>query len=46
LVGKGEEISKEEFVDKRTVAVELGKELYLELFADMKQGNSYYSIAS
>ena len=26
---------------KRTEAVELGKELYLELFADMKQGKSY-----
>ena len=31
---------------KRTEAVELGKELYLELFADMKQGKSYYSITS
>ena len=31
---------------KRTEAVELGKELYLEFFADMKQGKSYYSITS
>ena len=31
---------------KRTEAVELGKEPYLELFADMKQGKSYYSITS
>ena len=31
---------------KRTEAVELGKELYLELFTDMKQGKSYYSITS
>ena len=31
---------------KRTEAVELGKELYLELFADMKQGKSCYSITS
>ena len=31
---------------KRTEAVELGKELYLELFAEMKQGKSYYSITS
>ena len=31
---------------KRTEAVELGKELYLELFADMKQGKSYYNITS
>ena len=31
---------------KRTEAVELGKELYLELFADMKQGKNYYSITS
>ena len=31
---------------KRTEVVELGKELYLELIADMKQGKSYYSIIS
>ena len=31
---------------KRTETVELGKELYLELFEDMKQGKSYYSITS
>ena len=31
---------------KRTEAVELGKELYLELFADMKRGKSYYIITS
>ena len=31
---------------KRTEAVELGKELYLELFADMKQGKNYYSTTS
>ena len=31
---------------KRTEAVELGKKLYLELFADMKQGKNYYSITS
>ena len=31
---------------KKTEAVELGKELYLESFADTKQGKSYYSITS
>ena len=31
---------------KRTIVVEQGKELYLELFAYMKQGMSYYSITS
>ena len=31
---------------KRTEVVKIGKELYLELIADMKQGKSYYSITS
>ena len=31
---------------KRTEVVKLGKELYLELFADLNKGKNYYSIAS